>query len=120
MRRLVIAFLMLIGSTASAQPFSQSMAECAGLHDTLSQLTNERVTRLRADAVAIGWAEAAVLRADAEGQSKPEDFVARHRSAKAQEWRRKGVFIILSEDFRDWISYCRSFADHMDLDIYGH
>lgn len=119
MRQLVLMFLLATALPASAQPFSQSMAECAGLHDALSRLTRDSVTRLRTDALAIGWADAAVRRADAEGQRAPDDYVAAFRTAKSEEWQRKGVLIIFSQDFRDWVDYCRSFADHMNIDIYG-
>lgn len=113
------AAIAAICATAAlaAQPFSKSMAECAGLNafgrdyirdDDLAHLLEYGQAR---------WINAAIIAAQNEGVSNPVVYVEDAMNAKYDEWKGKGIMAVFSEDFGDWHDYCRAFARHNGINL---
>ena len=115
-----LSFLAVIVSVAgpvAAQPFSQSMAQCAGLFEAVQRMVPEHESIAKIEAAAAAFLEAAVTEARAEGQDDPEAWVERHRDEMRAEWEEYGGLKVFSQDFVDWTDYCRSFADDRGIDM---
>ena len=78
-----------VASPAAAQPFSQSMAQCAGLYEALSALISTPDRKAKLDAAAAIFTETAWTEAEAEGQSDPAAWVDGHRRAMRDDWTAK-------------------------------
>ena len=110
MRRIFLAGVIAATPALAQQPYSQSMAECAGLFAFALDHVNrpDRVSRL--EAAVDTWMTAAENQADAEGRENPETYVADAMQAKYADWSGRGQLAVLSQEFRDWADYCRSFG----------
>jgi hypothetical protein len=97
-----------VASPVSAQPLSQSMAQCAGLHVWMSERVSAPERQQKLKQMATIWRGEALRQAQAEGQGKPAEFVAGHLFAMLETWRGKSDFAVLNEEFRDWVNYCGS------------
>jgi len=115
--RLVLAFVLLAATPATAQPYSKSMAECAGLfafgYDNVSDARAAQLYEHGRNK----WIIAAVTQAEAEGIADPAGYVDDAMQAKYDEWVAGGLLIVFSEEFGDWIDYCRSFAGAQGIDL---
>lgn len=109
-RLLPILLAVALAGPAAAQPFSQSLAQCAALYDVAGThvRTPERAARL--DAAAETMFAAALEQAAAEGRADPRDYATGHRASQAATWVERGARFVFSRDFVDWAAYCRSFA----------
>lgn len=114
--RAVIA-LTCLPALVSAQPYSHSMAECAAIHQNAAQQMSSQERADKLAIVANQWADAAVTQAKVEGIRNPDEIIWEMIDTKTQEWEAKGLKAFLSQDFRDWTAYCRSFAKHTGVDI---
>lgn len=111
-------FAVLVWPIAShGQPYSQSMAQCAGLTHLLSEWVNDPERSYMAEYAAGVWANAAVIQAEQEGVSDAATYVRNFSDATYAEWEAKGQITVFSEDFKDWTAYCRKFGDHMGLTL---
>ncbi|EBA11311.1 hypothetical protein [Roseobacter sp. CCS2] len=117
-RPFIITVLALgIAGPVVAQPFSKSMAECAGLyafgHDNVQ--SDDALHLLEYGQAK--WMNAAIVQAQGEGVSDPRDYVEAAMTAKYEEWNARGVTAVFTEEFSDWMDYCRSFARAQDIDL---
>lgn len=110
------AALVTVATPLAAQPYSQSMAECAGIYEGVRGAVRDRADLDRLDAAADAFATAAIARARAEGRTDPEAWVAGHRGVMRAHWADRGAVAAFSRDFADWTDYCRSFATDRGID----
>lgn len=120
MTRQILATLPMVlalAAPAAAQPYSKSMAECAGLFAFgFDNVADERAARIYEHG-RNKWIIAAVAQAEVEGVADPVATVDAHMAAKKAEWEAGGMFVVFSEEFGDWIDYCRSFAEAQGIDL---
>ena len=101
---------------AQAQPFSESMADCAALHQNLAQFVPTDAQAETLMIAARAWAEAGVVQAQAEGRGMDIDAMWDLIDAKTDAAEQKSPAYFGTQDFRDWSDYCRSFALHMGVE----
>ncbi len=112
-----LAVILAVAGPVAAQPFSQSMAQCAGLFEGVRNVISKPGNLEKLDAAAAAFSVAAVEQARAEGQADPEAWVAQHQGEMRTEWEAYGGLAAFSQDFVDWVDYCRSFADDRGIDM---
>ena len=112
-----LAVILAVAGPVAAQPFSQSMAQCAGLFEGVRNVISKPENLAKLDAAAAAFSLAAVDQARAEGQDDPEAWVAQHQGEMRAEWEAYGALAAFSQDFVDWTDYCRSFADDRGIDM---
>jgi hypothetical protein len=104
---------LALAGPAAAQPYSQSMAQCAGLYEAVRTSVSRPENLASLDAAAATFVRAALAQAQAEGQGDPAGWVRQHRDAMRADWLARGELAAFSQDFRDWTAYCRALAaDH--------
>lgn len=107
----------ILAEPARAQPFSKSMAECAGLYAFGRDYVEGE------DAVFLfefGQAKrinAAVVQAQDEGVSNPASYVDAAMTSKYDEWRAQGALVVFTEEFGDRMDYCRAFGAAQGIDL---
>tara|TARA_R100000322_G_scaffold75912_9_gene47659 strand:+ start:50958 stop:51320 length:363 start_codon:yes stop_codon:yes gene_type:complete len=117
LKSLFVSLLILAPTGAAAQPFSTSMAQCAGIYDSVARFMTDPNRQAELVHAAADWLDAARVQAVGEGVVDPEKTVhATYRVAKA-EWEAKGMRIVFSQEFRDWTAYCRSFAADRGIEL---
>ena len=115
-----LGFVVTVALSAPAmagQPISNSMAECSAIYAASSVWVTTPAKVARLEMASGRWAEAALAQAHAEGRGNPAAHVDRVRAEKSAEWIEKGVQVVYSDDFRDWMGYCRSLARNRGLVI---
>ena len=117
MRLFLAITALLIPTMASAQPYSHSMADCAGIYQNAAQWVDTDESANKLMHAVTQWADAAVTQARAEGISSPEERMWQRIDSKTSEWETKGAGVFFTQDFRDWMQYCRSFAQDRGLSI---
>lgn len=102
---------------AFAQPFSESMMDCAALYQNAAQWvqTDEKADKLIY--AANQWADAALVQTNAEGKPISKDALWSNIDAKTDAWEARGAVFVFSQDFRDWAAYCRAFAKDRGITI---
>lgn len=115
MRKLLYVLPLLAPAGTAAQPYSVSMMECASLYQNAAQWvrTDDMADRLMK--AAIQWADAALVQARAEGQPTDTGTLWQEIDTRTQAWEALGQGVFSTEDFRDWDSYCKSFARNQGL-----
>lgn len=110
MRKFLFILPLILPTSVASQPYSESMAECASLYQNAAQWvrTDDMADRLMK--AAIQWADAAVTQADAEGRPTDTDVMWQRIDSRTQAWEAMGQGVFSTENFRDWDSYCKSFA----------
>lgn len=108
----IFAALCLIPTATAAQPYSQSMTQCAALNQNAAQFVRDDATADVLLFATTAWAEAALAQAQTEGQSLTMDQVWDMVDSQTATWETNGARWILSQEFRDWSDYCKSFARH--------
>ena len=63
------------------------------------------------------WMNAASVRAQSEGVADPNDYVETAMTAKYDEWSDRGIRAVFTEEFRDWLDYCRAFGANQGIDL---
>ncbi len=108
---------VLAPSLAVAQPFSESMADCAALNQNAAQWvsTDEKADKLIY--AANQWAEASLKQAKVEGRELTRDSLWTLIDQKTVAWEDRGAAFFLSQDFRDWAAYCRAFAKDRGVQV---
>lgn len=106
---ILLAALMGAGG-AQAQPFSESMAECAAFYQNAAQWVETKASSDKLIMAARRFANAAVIQSGAEGTPLAEPGMWQKIDGKTEVWEAKGQAFFMTEEFRDWASYCRSFA----------
>lgn len=108
---------LVLASPAAAQPFSKSMAECAGLYAFGGDFIEHHET---AHLLAFGqekWTNAAVVQAQTEGVADAVPYVDAAMADKYAQWQARGVMAVFTEEFSDRLDYCRSFARVRVIDL---
>ena len=114
MRKTAVMLCLALPVAASAgQPISESFVECAQLFDMSNR--QEPARRATDKGAALEYAAAQLMQAAAdeaarEGRRAIPAYVAEMAEVKASRWDAEGVTYVLSQDFRDWMGYCKSLA----------
>lgn len=110
MRPILLALFILAPLPVTAQPFSESMMDCAAIYQSSAQfVTSEQATQKLLKATRV-WAEGAFDQSCAEGNDVEMSSVWDRIDEKTALWEAKGPMVVFTEDYRDWMKYCRSFA----------
>lgn len=112
-----IAVWFGLAGTLAAQPFSKSMAECAGLYAFGRDFIEREETVLLLEFGQAKWMNAAIVQAQSEGVTDPADYVQTAMTAKYEEWSDRGITVVFTEEFGDWMDYCRSFARAQEINL---
>ncbi|MCK0094285.1 hypothetical protein MWU60_01775 [Yoonia sp. F2084L] len=112
-----LAFTLGLVSPAMAQPFSKSMAECAGIYAFGRDYVQSDDVVYLLEFGQAKWMNAAIIQAQGEGVSNPAAHVDAAMKAKYDEWQGRGVLVVLSEDFGDWRDYCRAFGAAQGIEL---
>lgn len=113
--------LCLSGQPGLAQqPYSESLVDCASLYTISNRAFPERATsekgaKLQEMERVLLWA--AIEQAQKEGHADALSHVNDLSARKAAHWDSKGLRFIFSDEFRDWMSYCRKFTAHLGIDL---
>lgn len=110
MRAIIIAVAMACPSTAIAQPYSQSMVQCAALYQNAAQWVPSDDLAAQLMDVAHIWADASLDQSALEGKNITLDEVWVTVDAQTTVWEAEGAMFVFSEEFRDWTAYCKAFA----------
>lgn len=115
------SFLLLAFCVAplsgQAQPYSTSMAQCAGIFDAMSQLVTSPENQKKVATVSAAYLDSARAQAVREGVEDPDKVVDATFTTTSDEWARKGARAVFSQDYRDWTAYCRSFAKDQGIEF---
>lgn len=114
-----LAIALLAPTSLAAQPFSHSMADCAAVYQNAAQWVAEEANADKLMRATNAWADAAIAQARSEGTPEPHDTMWTRIDTKTEEWEAKGADVFFSQDFRDWTSYCKSFAKAQGIRIEG-
>lgn len=117
MKTLIVATVMCIPLAAAAHPYSASMTDCASLYQNMARIVRSEQDAYRMMYSVNMWAEAVVVRAKAEGRTTTFETTWKEIDEKTDAWQAKGKLFFFSEEFRDWATFCRKFAKHMDIAI---
>lgn len=117
LRKLAISLALITPSATQAQPYSESMADCASVYQNAAQWVRTDESAEKLMVVARRWHAAAVAQSQAEGRRISETAMWDKIDSKTEEWEAKGAVFAFSEEFRDWTSYCRKFAKHTGVEI---
>lgn len=117
MKRLILILPLAIASPAIAQPYSESMADCASVYQNAAQWVNTDESADKLMYAAVNWAEAAVVQSKAEGRATTIEAIWEKIDRKTDDWEAKGQGVFFSQDFRDWTQYCRKFAKDRGVSI---
>ena len=102
--------LLCLSAPLAAQPFRKSMAECEGLYafgrDFIEREDNVHFLEYGQ----AKWMNAAILQAQSEGIANPSSYVDAAMTAKYEEWNARGITVVFTEEFGDWMDYCRLLA----------
>lgn len=110
MRCLLFACATLVPPTAVAQPFSESMMDCAALYQSAAQFVSTEANSEKLIYLSRQWAQKAISQTSAEGSPQSEATVMHQIDAKAKAWEAKGASVFMAEEFRDWTAYCKAFG----------
>ena len=117
---LVATALSLAPGSAGAQPFSQSLMQCATLFETANRWFPNRLGlpdgQARAD-LARAFREAAALAAVSEGRADPLTYLRRHEAQAIALWTTEDATFLFTQDFTDWAGYCATIAGVFDVEV---
>ncbi|MGH1368488.1 MAG: hypothetical protein ACRBCL_07700 [Maritimibacter sp.] len=111
------AFVLGAGGGAMAQPYSTSLAQCAGILQSAGDVINDDVaTPIYAENAYTFW-EAAIAQAGKEGHANAEEVAMAAYAPTYETWRQRGPMAYVKGEFGDWMSYCRKFAKNQGLTL---
>ena len=119
-RRLGLMVILAATPVQAGQPISESLVDCGTLFDLSNRAFPERRETEKGASLAHAsdqFLTAAREQARAEGRASPERYVEDMIGTKEENWDGKGLSYVFSQDFRDWIQYCRSLSDHLGVDL---
>jgi hypothetical protein len=120
MARLFIAavcFLMVAKAAPAGQPIYKSMVECGAIYTASAEIIRSRPKKQMLSNAAKIWREAAVTEVAAARMPDAPSYVALMHDEKLRQWRGKGSMAALTQEYRDWTSYCLSLAGARGLDL---
>ena len=112
---LLAAALLLSPTALMAQPYSESMADCASVYQNAARWMPSEEHANSMTYAAQQWHAAAVKQSHTEGREMTETAMWEKVDAKTKRWESKGALFPLSEEFNDWATYCQSFAGHVNV-----
>jgi len=95
------------GQVNASQPISVSMAECAAIAFVSAELVETPSRKTYILGVADTWLQAA--------HSEAGQDMTNIADQKAEHWRKKGLRLPFTQDYRDWSKYCGSLARHRKI-----
>ena len=109
-RSCITAVFIALPGLAGAQPYSESMADCAAFYQNAAQWirSDEKAETLLEATRA--WHAAALNQAQREGRPLNEDALWDRIDGKTTDLEARGSMFLMSEEFRDWAGYCRKFG----------
>lgn len=117
MRTLLLAIALILPTSTGAQPYSESMVDCASVYQNAAQWVNSDESADKLMHAAIHWAEAALAQSKAEGAPVSSDVIWQRIDGKTEKWEAKGGAVFFSQEYRDWTQYCRKFAKARGVSI---
>jgi hypothetical protein len=117
MRPFLLGLFVLAPINVMAQPYSESMLECAALYQNSAQFVTSEQASERLLRAARLWADSAYDQSCAEGNPLDPISVWDRIDQKSAEWEAKGPALFFTEEYRDWMKYCRSFAHSRRLNL---
>ena len=102
---------------ALAAPYSDSMAECAALYQNAAQWVETDTAADKLMCSVRAWTDAAIAQASAEGIADATTVMMTAIDAKTDTWEAISPVLFATEEFRDWMDYCRSFAANQGIEI---
>ncbi len=117
MRYMCLVGAVLAGGAVSAQPYSQSMAECGALASISADWVMNPDVQAVFALMEERFVSAAHLQAEREAIVDPGAMITAQFAAKKAEWASRGRWVVMSQDYEDWIDYCRSFARAHGIDL---
>ncbi|WP_342075282.1 hypothetical protein [Yoonia sp. SS1-5] len=115
MRTTWIILAGMLAAPAAAQSYSESMAECAAIHQNAAQWVRSDDAVEKLLIATRRWAEAAIMQAEVEGIADPENVIWAMIDRKTGEWEAKGPDVFTTEEFHDWVAYCRAFGQEFGI-----
>lgn len=116
-----VAAMLLMPKTGTAgQAYSESLMDCAVLFDTVNRQDPGRENHgkgLFLSRVSETLEAEAKAQAISEGRTDPDAYLAAIKAEKITHWDSKGLRFVFSEDFRDWMRYCRKFSSHLGIEF---
>lgn len=114
MRKLILGICLVVPLAAQAgQPISESFVQCAQLVDSSNRWFPERRGSEKGEKLRIASER---LMAEAEAEARREGisdvpaYLAALSAEKAAFWDARGLPLLASEEFRDWMQYCNKLA----------
>ncbi|RKF16961.1 hypothetical protein D6850_05390 [Roseovarius spongiae] len=108
-----MALVVAPGMASASQPISESFVQCAQLYDLSNRYDPSRRSTEKGamlEQAAAKFMTGAQSEARKEGRSDVSEYLAHMAETKAADWDAKGRSYVFTQDFRDWMSYCRSLA----------
>lgn len=110
---------LLIGAAtgASAQPYSTSLAQCAGILQSAGEFVNGDVAApIYAENAYIFW-QAAIAQAAAEGHTNAQEVAMAAYAPTYEDWSQRGPMAYVKREFSDWMAYCRKLARNQGVSL---
>lgn len=117
MKYFLTVLLVIPGAATAQQPYSHSMAQCSALSYALSEWSSKEDIRDLALQMSELWFDEALTQARAEGMADAYEKLTEIANTAESDWLSKGSTYVFTGDFRDWVSYCRKFGQHVGLEI---
>ena len=114
-RKILISILACLPFDGAAQPYSESMADCAAHFQNAAQWMSDPERADRLMFLAREWHAAALVQSTRAGRSTTADAMWVLIDSKSRALEAKGGTYFLTEAFRDWSAYCRKFGKHMGV-----
>ncbi|TCP42146.1 hypothetical protein [Rhodovulum marinum] len=105
---------------AGQRATSESLVDCAALLTIPARAYPDRAAAQPGgglSAVAEAFLDGAEGCAAAEGHAAPDAHIAALFQRKAALWDGRGMGFTVTEDFRDWMVYCRDLAGRLDIPL---
>ncbi len=104
----LLAVLMTAQPAFAAQPFSTSLAQCAGQYQHLAQWMAVDLKFDQAVTMMVRFQAAAETRARDEGIADARAEVIRIMDAEVARWDQEGRDFFRAEDYLEWAWYCQA------------
>lgn len=116
-RSSLTALFIALPGLAAAQPYSESMADCAAFYQNAAQwMRSDEKAETLLEATRV-WHAAALDQAQREGRPLSADALWDRIDGKTADLEARGSMFLMSEDFRDWASYCRKFGKSQGIPV---
>lgn len=115
MRLILLLAAILSPAPVAAQPFSESMMDCAAVYHNAAQFMSMKSEQEKLMQISHRWAGKAVAQTTTEGAPLSETVVQDRIDSKTADWKEKGAGVFLTQEFRDWTAYCKAFGHSLGM-----